>query len=659
MRTFPDVSLVREPSSPAVYLVVGDTKFWITDPAEFDALGFRWDRVRVVEDGSLASLKESRLHAPPVTRPSDVFVDCGQDFDSLTGRWHYNCQSGASIIGRDVIVAGWLEARFDEATAPFVNRKDHGIEDIYYNIILDERFVDRMYGSNGLSTALLDVSFPGNPVSGVTLPFAAAQELGGVPRVTWDSWVMPHQGWNLHVELNAWHRDDTGALFGRHFKGRGTPPAHWVAPFTDDPGAFFPFDPLNPGGDAVLKAGDYILMRGTLWQDAAHYGAGAPPLPFDVGQFAGHGGWLEMHPPDWVAKVGNAPSPNARRTCKWFALITPGTAGTGSSVSDSIFPDFAPSAPSRYLRVREIRDNVDRRYTLDTSVRARSAVSRDDHVDVVATTAPTGAVKGRLKCSWVVGWRELDTADWVWIDDRLPTGAVAASDNETWNWATAKPAPFIGALCHQSAVVNSNWHQHYFYGATATMTVGAQDVLFAVVYLDEDNPPDEVMLQWHTSATGWEHRAYWGDNRIPWGLDNAAGRRRMGDLPRGGEWVRLEVKASDVGLANAVVDGMAFALWSGKASFDYCGVRAVQVQLRATVMPTTAEPAEPVSILVRTVDANTQAPVQCSVSYNNRVIGQSNAAFTYTFNRVGRKTLKVSRQGYPDTSVSVNVRVSP
>ena len=47
-----NVSLVREQSSAAVYLIVGDTKFWITDGAEFDALGFDWAKVRVVADGS-------------------------------------------------------------------------------------------------------------------------------------------------------------------------------------------------------------------------------------------------------------------------------------------------------------------------------------------------------------------------------------------------------------------------------------------------------------------------------------------------------------------------------------------------------------------------------------------------------------------------------
>lgn len=68
-----NVSLVREQSPPAVFLIVGATKFWITDPAEFDTLGFDWAKVRVVADGSLIRFRQQQLHAPPKTRPSDVF----------------------------------------------------------------------------------------------------------------------------------------------------------------------------------------------------------------------------------------------------------------------------------------------------------------------------------------------------------------------------------------------------------------------------------------------------------------------------------------------------------------------------------------------------------------------------------------------------------
>jgi hypothetical protein len=608
MLTFPDVSLVRESSSPAVHLVVGDTKFWIVDPAEFDALGFRWDKVRVVEDGTLAGLRESRLHAPPTARPSDKFFDCGDDYDAIDGRWWRNCQTSASIVQRDVLVAGWLETRGDESSAPFVHRWSWGIEDIYYNIVLDARFVDRMYGPDGLSLALAEASYPGNPPSGAPQPFASqppAPHSAG--RLTFDSWVLPDQGWNLHVELNSWHRDNTGSIFSRHFIGRGPPPDFWVNPFPDDPGAFFPFDPLDPDGSGPLHAGDYILMRGTLWQDLYHYASPASPrVPWDSGEFAGQGGWLEMHPPDWVVRVGAAPGPNARETCKWAALITADSTGAGESYVDAIFPDFATNSSTRFLEVRDVTISTDHRFTLTASVQALSAVDQTDHVDIAATTAPTGVEKGRLKCSWVVSWRERDHADKVWVNDATPAGAVLVPppagaalvndpppvgvvrvgdapparaalvrDREPWVWVNENPKPFIGAFAHQSTLVPGDLHQHYFHDATDAMTVGAHDVLFAMVHLDPDHPPDQVMLQWRSDS--WEHRAYWGESRIPWGVEGTVSRRRLGRLPRSGEWVRLEVPAPYVGLAGATVRGMAFTLWAGRATWDYAGTRIVTI----------------------------------------------------------------------------------
>lgn len=88
--------------------------------------------------------------------------------------------------------------------------------------------------------------------------------------------------------------------------------------------------------------------------------------------------------------------------------------------------------------------------------------------------------------------------------------------------------------------------------------MGLEDRLFATVWPDPDDPPDEVMLQWHD--THWGHRAFWGADLIPWGTAGTNDRRPMGRLPFAGEWVRLGVPAAAVGLAGATVTGMAFTL---------------------------------------------------------------------------------------------------
>ncbi|MFL6207438.1 MAG: hypothetical protein ACJ74W_01235 [Pyrinomonadaceae bacterium] len=157
--------------------------------------------------------------------------------------------------------------------------------------------------------------------------------------------------------------------------------------------------------------------------------------------------------------------------------------------------------------------------------------------------------------------------DTIWVEDAIPQGGVPAGD-ETWNWAEDNPGAFSEAYSSLSNTI-SGAHQHYFYNATTTMTVNAGERLLAYIYLDPSNPPSEIMLQWFNG--NWEHRAYWGANSIGLGADGTDGRRYMGTLPAAGEWVRLEVPASLVGLEGSTLNGMAFMLYGGRASWDYAG----------------------------------------------------------------------------------------
>ncbi|WP_300317838.1 hypothetical protein [Accumulibacter sp.] len=131
------------------------------------------------------------------------------------------------------------------------------------------------------------------------------------------------------------------------------------------------------------------------------------------------------------------------------------------------------------------------------------------------------------------------------------------------------PPPAGGG--HRSAL-RAGVHQHFFEAATETLAVAAADELFAWVYLDPDHPPRALMLQWH--AGSWEHRAYWGENLIDWGADGTVARANAGELPVAGEWVRLTLPASLVGLEGLAADGMAFTLYDGQAAFAMSGAIA-------------------------------------------------------------------------------------
>ena len=116
-------------------------------------------------------------------------------------------------------------------------------------------------------------------------------------------------------------------------------------------------------------------------------------------------------------------------------------------------------------------------------------------------------------------------------------------------------------------------HRHEFSGATATITAAAGEQLFAWVYLDPDNPPQTLMLQWQTQNDR-EHRAYLGANLIALGTDNTASRRQISaQVPPPGRWVRLTVDALAVGLGpNTPINGMSFILFDGRAAYGPAGL---------------------------------------------------------------------------------------
>ena len=174
-----------------------------------------------------------------------------------------------------------------------------------------------------------------------------------------------------------------------------------------------------------------------------------------------------------------------------------------------------------------------------------------------------------------------NASDTVWVEDAIPAGGIAQSDGgDGWAWVSANPTPFSGNLASQSNSAAGE-HQHYFTNATQTLTINTGDTLIAYVYLDPLNTPSEIMLQWNNGS--WEHGAYWGANSVTWGVDGTISRVNMGPLPATGQWVRLQVPASVVGLEGSTLTGMAFTLFGGRATWDHAGKGPVQTVVNDTV----------------------------------------------------------------------------
>lgn len=166
--------------------------------------------------------------------------------------------------------------------------------------------------------------------------------------------------------------------------------------------------------------------------------------------------------------------------------------------------------------------------------------------------------------------------EFVWIDDSLPPNATPEASGDEyasgWRWVGAPDHPVLsGNVATLRQARGARVAQHFFTGADP-VTISEGDVLFAHVYLDPNALPKQVMLQFNDGD--WEQRAYWGDSgAIKFGKENSASKKRVGDLPSPGQWVRLEVPAADVGLTPGTkLNGWAFTQAGGNVYWDKAGI---------------------------------------------------------------------------------------
>lgn len=163
----------------------------------------------------------------------------------------------------------------------------------------------------------------------------------------------------------------------------------------------------------------------------------------------------------------------------------------------------------------------------------------------------------------------------VLIEDDLPEYARAVG---SWNWTDA-PAPASGGRWRAQRAELGNRIQHYVLDLSPARVMPG-DTLFVWVRIDPADPPRQIMVQWNDGVTindgGWSHRAYWGEDLIPFGKTDSPSRRRVGDLPAWGEWVRLDVPAAVVGFTGAGgrIVGMSFDQHGGTVHWDAAGIVA-------------------------------------------------------------------------------------
>ncbi len=176
--------------------------------------------------------------------------------------------------------------------------------------------------------------------------------------------------------------------------------------------------------------------------------------------------------------------------------------------------------------------------------------------------------------------------EYVWIDEPGDlVGANLYGEGESWNWVF--DPHYAGVIAHQSSYIGSWGHQHYFMQNPKYIVPEPDDELFCWIYVDPAHPPTTVMLQWLADdGSWWEHRAYWGADTSPWGVNGTASRLQISpSIPTPGQWVRLSVPAYKMNLVGRKVFGMAYYLTGGQATWDYAGTLAALADTDADGLP--------------------------------------------------------------------------
>jgi len=391
-----------------------------------------------------------------------------------------------------------------------------------------------------------------------------------------------------------------------------------------------------------------VGLEGTTLQGMAITLVGGSAAQFDL---AGKGvaGPTPPPGPDTTPPTVQIISPTDGATVSGqLSISARGTDNTGGSVRLNYSLDGSTAGYASYWDTTRVANGSHIIRVIGTDVAGNSAQAS---VTVTVNNAPAP----------VIPW---------WVDDDMPAGAWGAgTGGDRWNWVSTSPAPFSGTRAHQSALA-AGLHEHYFAQAATPLALGDNDLIVAHVYLDPANPPQELMLSFF-DGTSWEHRAYWGFDRIGYGTSNTDSRRYVGGVPAAGSWVRLEVPASRVGLAGRSIVGIGFAAFDGRVTWDAIGKATSAVDVTRPVMSITsptngATVAGTVNIAVNATDNERVQQVTVYVD-GAHALYTFNPPYAFSWDTTyvanGTHTLRVvvvdGRNNSAEQSISVTVNNDP
>jgi hypothetical protein len=148
-------------------------------------------------------------------------------------------------------------------------------------------------------------------------------------------------------------------------------------------------------------------MKGTLWQEHAHDND-SPSLWRVMNDTIMHAGFLEMHPPDWIARVQ---SPPIRKTAFMFAVCTDFWHDlTPRNRKASIYPyPYLDDPPDPAAQFKQSNKLVDGRFSdastfTENSQMESGSRSKPSLAVTVTVSANQHAAQGRFKAVYEVWW---------------------------------------------------------------------------------------------------------------------------------------------------------------------------------------------------------------------------------------------------------------
>jgi len=161
----------------------------------------------------------------------------------------------------------------------------------------------------------------------------------------------------------------------------------------------------------------------------------------------------------------------------------------------------------------------------------------------------------------------VQTSETVWFEDDFPAKANVGVLGAPTAFVSKDQGPVFSG--ERSLKRTAKEVAQDFFSSGVSFTIPPNGIISAQCYVDPANLPKAVMIQFFVG--GWNHRAVWGEEgAIPFGKVRTPERVVVGQLPKAGEWAKLEVSTAKLGLKPGMkVTGFAFTQFGGTVYWDH------------------------------------------------------------------------------------------